>query len=159
MKLWLASILLVLMSGPAIAQQKLKNNRYIVVTPDSTQSWQIGGANVTAAELSQMVTNSLVRRLTQKGLVRVKQLDDQCCAIQVEVIDASGNENAQTPHLTLSTRITMMDIDREHLYTKEYRGDAPPKAKGNKARIAAAADDAVNSMLADEKLVHVLAGS
>jgi hypothetical protein len=89
----------------------------------------------------------------------VKQLDDQCCSVQVEVLDASGNENAQQPHVSLSARITILDIDKENLYSKEYRGGGPPKAKASKAGIAAAADDVVSSMLADEKLTHVLAGS
>jgi hypothetical protein len=99
-----------------------------------------------------------VKRLSQKGLVRVRQLDVQCCTVQVEVLDATANENSQQPHVSLNTRITLLDVDKQNVYSKEYRGEAPAKAKG-KAGIAAAADDVASRVSADNEFTHALAGS
>ncbi|MDQ1474319.1 MAG: hypothetical protein QOJ99_5799, partial [Bryobacterales bacterium] len=126
---------------------------------DSTQTWTVGGHPVAATQLTQAVTNSLVKRLSQKGLVRVRQLDVQCCTLQVEVLDANANENSQQPHLSLNTRITLLDVDKQHVYSKEYRGEAPAKAKGSKAGTAAAADDVASRVIADNEFMHALAGS
>jgi hypothetical protein len=58
----------------------------------------------------QAVINDLVRQLTAQHFVRVKTLDTQCCAIQLQTTTEPG-----------VLRITILDIDGQSVYTGKYQ--------------------------------------
>ena len=94
----------------------------------------------------QAIDTGLVRRLTAVGLKREQPLAVQCCTIQVALI---GVEPA-----AVSARITLVDIDQQQVYSKEYRGEG--KGQGN-------ANGGVNEMLdtfmQDQTMLRALKGT
>ncbi len=126
------------------------NNHFTIAYPESTRTWQISGSNVTSSSVSQAVANALAQKLAQKHFTRVQTLDTQCCSLQLEVIGLSS---------ALSVRISVLDIDKQSVYVKEYRAELAAKPTGSSPNINTAASGVVEMALSDPNFVRALAGT
>ena len=136
------------------------NHRFNITYPDSAKTWTIGKTQVSSGSVSRTIANDLAARLVKKGFTRVRPLDVQCCTIQLELLYVAENQaSSSTPAVTLSARITLLDIDQQNIYTKEYRGEAPATAVRAGKGLESAASELVTSVLADSNFMRPLAGS
>jgi hypothetical protein len=138
------------------------NHRFNIAYPESGKSWSVGKTQATSGGILQTVANTLADRLARKGFTRVRPLDVPCCTIQLELLYVAANEGSSaTPStpMTLSVRVTLLDIDQQNVYTKEYRGEAPAGAVKTGKGTETAAADLVTNVLADNEFLRPLAGS
>ena len=145
--LFLFFLFLFLASAPALpAQQeapgksmtKPHNHRYTIVLPDPPKDRNAG----------QKVSGALVRKLAQRRFLRVRQLDVQCCALQLEILSATPS--------SLKARITLLDVDKQNVFSKEYQAAA--SGNGRNA-MTSAAEALATHAVADGDFLKALAGS
>lgn len=113
-------------SAPAVTA----NNRFVLTFPSS------GKSGSTAA--NQQIAEALASKLTAKGFVRDQTLQAHCCTLQIETTDATGG---------ISAKITVMDLDKQDLYHKDYQGQGTN-----------AAQQIADHALADSELMKALTG-
>jgi len=112
----------------AIAYRAASPNSKVEAVPPSPPS-----------ELSGL-GESIVRRLKKQGLLQVPTLDVQCCTVQMTLMDPKSP--ADSGGKQKSIRVTVMDIDNQPLYTKEF---ATTKA----------GEDLTDSLFADPKFLQL----
>jgi len=142
-------------SGSGKATSKALNNRFTITYQNATASWKVGSTRITSTELAQAVTDNLAKRLSQKGFVRTTPLDVRCCNLQVQIANATLHQvSSGDSRLALAIRITVLDVDGQFVYTREYRAEAPVGSgpAGGAAEIGKAA-------MEDKELLTFLAGS
>ena len=124
---------------------KQRNNRYNITYPTTAQSWQSGAGRATSADVYGALVANLTQRLSAQGFDRVKPLDVQCCNMQLQIVDAGSAQNK----FFLKIRITVLDVDSQTIYTKEYRTEG--------AQFSGAAAELAKAAIADDDLLKALA--
>jgi hypothetical protein len=133
----------------ATAQGNVKGKHFMIsyAAPSSSRS---DDDQKKAPEVLQSVGEGIAQRLTADGLVRVPALDIQCCNLQLTLLQ--GGPDAEVPKTrrnALSIRASVLDIDNQPLYTKNFSG----AATGSDA-----VEGLVKSVLADPKIMRILKG-
>lgn len=146
---------IVLLPAASAAQQGSGNNPATTIHPSVTPKknnnrFAIAYASTTGNRnaIGEAVVKDLVQRLSQNGFVRAQPLDVQCCNLQVEVLDAASPAG----RFSISVRITVQDVDKQFIYGKQYRGEAP----SGPGQVAAAAAEVAKAAMADNALLKAL---
>jgi hypothetical protein len=120
------------------------NNRYNITYLTTPQSWKTAAGRVTSGEVYEALVNNLTRSLSDKGFDRVKPLDVQCCNVQLQILNAGSTQN----NFSLRVRVTVLDVDNQTIYVKEYRGEGAQvsNAEAQLAKAAMADSDLLKAM-------------
>jgi dihydroxyacetone kinase-like predicted kinase len=143
-----AAFLCAMAAGLAAGQSK--NHDFAITANNTSRTWTVGNAQVASGSITQAVVDAFVQRLTQKGFKRVQTLNSDCCAIQVELVNAVKR--------TVTAKITLFDLDKQAVYSKTYDGEAAAQS-GDKGIIQSAAAALVDQAFADPGFLKKLSGT